>query len=214
MSQFPEFYRRHLPHWQPAGATFFVTFRLKGSLSSEIIKALQLEREQERLALQKLPPSEHAKQSDLAERRSFDRWDSLLGKAEFGPSWLAEPQIATLVSDSLHYRDGQVLDLYAYCIMSNHVHVVFEPISGKSDCQSDLPLCRIMQSLKRHTARQANLILGKEGAFWQDESYDHVIRDNDEFLRIIHYVLQSPVMAGLVSRWDDWPRTYCKAGLL
>ena len=67
-----------------------------------------------------------------------------------------------------------------------------------------------MQSLKRHTARQANRILGREGAFWQDESYDRVIRDNEEHARIINYVLENPVKAGLVSKWEEWQWTYCK----
>ena len=90
--------------------------------------------------------------------------------------------------------------------MSNHVHVVFEPC--RSERYSELP--KIMQSLKRHTARQANRILGREGAFWQDESYDRVIRDNEEHARIINYVLENPVKAGLVSKWEEWQWTYCK----
>ncbi len=98
---------------------------------------------------------------------------------------------------------------------------------SRSDCQSDLlqsksecprlrrdlrhsDLHKIMQSLKRPTARQANLLLGREGAFWQDESYDHVIRDNDEYIRIINYVLENPVKAGLASKWDEWQWNYCK----
>jgi REP-associated tyrosine transposase len=67
-----------------------------------------------------------------------------------------------------------------------------------------------MQSLKRYTARQANKILGREGAFWQDESYDHVIQDNDEYIRLINYLLENPVKAGLASKWDAWPWTYRK----
>ena len=67
-----------------------------------------------------------------------------------------------------------------------------------------------MQSLKRYTARQANKILGREGAFWQDESYDRMIRDGEEYARIIDYVLENPVKAGLVSKWEEWRWTYCK----
>src|SRR5687767_16024975 len=102
----------------------------------------------------------------------------------------------------MQYRDGKVFDLHAFCIMSNHVHAVIEP--SKSDWQSDLlPVSKIMQSLKRHTARQANIVLDRKGAFWQDESYDHVIRDNEEYIRIINYVLENPVKAGLASKWDE-----------
>jgi putative transposase len=202
-----EFYRRHLPHWQPKGAVFFVTFRLKGSLPSEVIKSLREEHERAKIALHSLPEPERASQIRPNNQRYFDKWEEYLDKAEFGPHWLFQPEIATLVKEALHYRDGKVLDLHAYCIMSNHVHVVFEALS-KSDYQSDLP--KIMQSLKRHTARQANIILDREGTFWQDESYDRVIRDHDEYVRTIHYVLENPVNAGLVLQWDEWQWTYCK----
>ena len=65
-----------------------------------------------------------------------------------------------------------------------------------------------MQSLKRYTAREANKILKRHGSFWQAESYDHVIRDADEYASISHYVRQNPVKAGLVRRAEDWPWTY------
>ena len=122
------------------------------------------------------------------------------------------------MKEALLYRDGKVFDLHAFCIMPNHVHAVFERLSKSGwqpdhgdtlECHSDLP--KIMQSLKRHTARQANLTLGREGAFWQDESYDHVIRDGEEYIRIVNYILEDPVKAGLVSRWDEWPWTYCRS---
>jgi putative transposase len=218
-----EFYRRHLPHWQPKGAVFFVTFRLKGSLPVAVIEALREQREQEKQNLAKLPAGQRHQQDDLDERRSFGRWDAALDKADYGPRWLAQPAIAETVKEALHYRDGLEYDLFGYCVMPNHVHVVFsksdcqsdlpgncQPAS-RSDCQSDLQLSKIMQSLKRHTARKANLVLGRQGAFWQDESYDHVIRNAGEFQRILDYVLENPVKAGLVSVWDAWPWSYCKS---
>jgi putative transposase len=214
-----EFYRRHLPHWQPQDAVFFVTFRLKGSLPYEIIESLREERERVKIAFRNLTEHERASQNTLDDQRYFDQWEEYLDKAEFGPRWLSQPETAGIVKEALHYRDGKVFDLHAYCIMSNHVHVIFEPLR-KSDWQSDFlgskyhsDLHKIMQSLKRHTARQANVILGREGAFWQDESYDRVIRDQDEYIRTVNYVLENPVKAGLVSHWDEWQSTYCKPGI-
>jgi len=214
-----EFYRRHLPHWQPRDAVFFVTFRLKNSLPYEVIKALREEREREKLLLAQLPEAERAGQSSLEERRYFAKWDAYLDRAECGPRWLSQPEITDIVKEAMHYRDGKIVDLHAFCIMSNHVHTVFEPL-GRAECRSalrseyhsDLP--KIMQSLKRHTARQANLLLGREGAFWQDESYDHVIRDNEEYIRIINYVLENPVKAGLACKWEEWQWTYCKPDMI
>lgn len=183
-----EFYRRHLPHWQPHDAVYFVTFRLKNSLPIEVIKSLKEERERTKALLEEFPESERERQNYLEERRYFGKWDSYLDKAESGPRWLAQSEIANIVKEAMHYRDGKVFDLHAFCIMSNHVHVVFE--ISKADWQSAQPdLSRIMQSLKRHTARQVNLILGRQGAFW--------------------YVLENPVKAGLVAQWDEWQWTYC-----
>jgi REP element-mobilizing transposase RayT len=67
-----------------------------------------------------------------------------------------------------------------------------------------------MHSLKRHTAHEANLILGRDGTFWQHENYDHFARDEAELERIIKYVLYNPVKAGLVKEQKDWKWTYCK----
>ncbi|MGH9754478.1 MAG: transposase [Blastocatellia bacterium] len=66
------------------------------------------------------------------------------------------------------------------------------------------PLDVIMHSLKSWTANQANEALGRQGQFWQHESYDHVIRDDGEFDRIVNYVLNNPVKAGLVKEWKEW----------
>jgi REP element-mobilizing transposase RayT len=80
--------------------------------------------------------------------------------------------------------------------MPNHVHAVFEPRQE---------LAVIMQWLKGRTARKANRLLGRNGnAFWQDESFDHWIRNDAEFRKLIEYVENNPVRAGLVTRAQDW----------
>src|SRR5919108_1017446 len=117
-----EFYRRHLPHWQPHSAVFFVTVRLKNSLPYEVIVSLREERERAKVTLHNLPESERAQQDALNEQRYFEKWAEYLDKAEFGPRWLSQPEIADIVKEATHYRDGKVFDLHAYCIMSNHVH--------------------------------------------------------------------------------------------
>ena len=55
-----------------------------------------------------------------------------------------------------------------------------------------------MQSLTGYTAWKANRLLGRSGAFWHHESYDHAVRNVSEWQRIITYVLNNPVKAGLV----------------
>jgi REP-associated tyrosine transposase len=92
--------------------------------------------------------------------------------------------------------------------MPNHIHIVFMPLEESKD--KYYSLSKIMHSLKRHTAREANLILGREGAFWQHENYDHFARDDGELERIMKYVLYNPVKANLVPEQTDWKWSYCK----
>ena len=207
MTEHREFYYRHLPHWQPDGATLFVTFRLAGSLPGAIIAALEEQCEREDEALRSIQDvQECRKRAYLNTRRAFGRWDTALDNATTGPQWLANSQIAAIVVEALHYRHDRVYDLLAFCVMPNHVHLVCTPLQCEDGTYYALQ--RILQSFKRYTARESNKILQRRGTFWQSESYDHVIRDEAELTRIIQYVLDNPVKAGLVPNWEAWPWTY------
>jgi putative transposase len=138
----------------------------------------------------------------------FAKWDAYLDSTQEGPHWLRNPDVAQLVSDALHYRDGRVYNFDTFCLMSNHVHVTFTPLE-KED-RSFHSLSSIMHSLKIYTALKGNDILKREGQFWQHENYDHYVRNEAELVRIRKYILNNPVKAGLVESWDEWPWTYCK----
>jgi REP element-mobilizing transposase RayT len=65
---------------------------------------------------------------------------------------------------------------------------------------------KITKSIKGFTAREANRILRRTGErFWQDESYDHWIRNENEWNRIVRYTELNPVAAGLVETPEQWP---------
>jgi len=200
-------YHRNLPHYQPEQATLFVTFRLTGSIPIAVLRQLAVQYAEATATLEGQPKSvERDRQLYLEQRRAFGRWDAALDALDHSPRRLEDPRIAQLVADSLHYQHGRVYHQDAFCIMPNHGHAVFTPLAKEDGtCHS---LAAIMHSLKRHTARQANLILGREGDFWQHESYDHVVRDLEEYQRIVAYVLNNPVKAGLVREWQDWPWSY------
>ena len=203
------YYHRHLPHYQPPEATLFVTFRLHGSLPVEVLECLKGEAKERENKLEQLPNTTERQAALYAERkRQFGRLDDALDTSTHGPTWLKNPAIAAIVAEALLYRDGKVYELDCFTIMSNHVHTVFAPL--KDENESYYGLTGIMQSLKRRTASLANDCLGREGSFWQSESYDHVIRDENEWRRIIWYVLNNPVKAGLVRDWREWPWTYFK----
>jgi putative transposase len=203
-------YKRNLPHIQPPGATLFVTFRLAGSLPVHVSEQLLRHTEQSEKRLQLIAnPDERVREAYREQRQQFGRWDAALDQAQCGPTWLGQPEVAGIVAGSLHYLDQEMYDLLAFCIMPNHAHVLFTP-SQKED-ESYHALSAILHSLKRHTAREANRLLQRHGQFWQHESYDHIVRDAGELHRIILYVVNNPVKAGLVDSWDDWPWTYSKS---
>lgn len=168
------------------------------------------------------------------QRRWFKKFEATLDGATTEPLWLCEERVAAIVAEALHHRDDSVYRLDAFCIMPNHVHAVFAPFLTEALAQAlaekaierrravlhqVLPadtedetcafvLSSIMESLKGWTARRCNEALGRQGQFWQHESYDHVIRDRAEWERVVNYVVNNPVKAGLVANWQDWPWSY------
>lgn len=136
---------------------------------------------------------------EFSSGKSFVKADRALDKAREGPQWLKDPEIARCVVAAL-YRGDQKLHqyaLYSFVVMPNHVHVLLKP---------SLELERITNGLKGVTSREANRILGRTGQhFWQDETYDHWIRDGAQFDRVRLYIECNPVAAGLVEKPADWP---------
>jgi len=115
-----------------------------------------------------------------------------------GACWLRRPGIADLVASAVQFFDGERYCLDAWVVMPNHVHVVLWPEPYRT-------LSSILQSWKRFTAREANKRLGRIGeTFWQRESFDHWIRNEDEHARCCRYVINNPVNAGLCSAPERW----------
>jgi putative transposase len=220
----------NLPHLQPPDATFFVTFRLAGSVPQSVLRFYTaqkewLERQTSRPTMQDPQPptpdiDTRTERLRQVRRELFSRIESILDRAADGPTWLKQREVAQVVKEALHYRDGRVYRLDAYCIMSNHVHAVFSPFLSAAELREihdreglqivsqNPPLSAIMQSLKGYTARSVNRLLNRSGAFWAKESYDHVVRNAEELNRVVRYTLANPVKAGLVRDWREWEWSY------
>ena len=203
-------------------------FRLAGSLPVHVIEELRQEQGQLKREANDVRDI-HIQRSQSAQLRKlyFERFNALLDHASSGPTWLKEPEVGAIVKEAIHHRDGELYNLLAYCIMPNHVHLLFELLSSDvnqlagstnekkdRDRVSTYKVTKIIESLKKYTALRANLFLKRSGVFWQHESYDHVIRDNDELENTLWYILFNPVKARLVSEWEQWKSSYCKPELL
>jgi REP element-mobilizing transposase RayT len=115
-------------------------------------------------------------------------------------------RVAELVTKSIHHFDEQRYSLAAWCVMPNHVHVVFQPFAGATTTagtavpHADVPA--ILHAWKSFSAKQANKLLHRSGDFWQAEYYDHLIRNHSDFCHAVRYVLVNPIKAGLKSwKW-------------
>jgi len=206
-----EFFVRRLPHWHPDNATFFVTFGLHGSLPKSVVAQIQADYEYLRAQRDREPSNRHEELYRLS-KQFFKRYDDYLDQGN-GPQWLGQAEIAQMVCEQIHSLHPEHYHLHAYSVMPTHVHLLIDtqgilsPLQYGDDRQRT-PLSYSLFLLKGRTARQANSILGRRGAFWRRESYDHVVRDEYEFERIIAYILNNPVKAGLVENWQDHPYTF------
>ena len=193
--------RGRLPHWETEGGTYFVTFRLVDSLPQSVLDSFEFERKDilKRAKQQgrELSATERKRLDELFSERIEAYLDSGAGACH-----LSDPEIADLAAKALRHFDSQRYRLLAWCVMPNHVHVVFRIFPGQSPD-------KILHSWKSFTAKKANEILRRTGEFWQREYYDHLIRNAEELARTIRYVAENPAKAGL----KDWKWIWVRAGL-
>jgi menaquinone-specific isochorismate synthase len=184
---------RRLPHWEIEHAVYFVTFRLADSLPKKALQEIDSERRDilETASQKKraLSASERKRIGRLNRRTLESTLDTGAGKC-----FLLNRPIAQTVVNALREFDGSRYRLFAWCVMPNHVHVLFQCVENGS-------LASILHSWKSYSAKVANQMLERNGEFWQREYYDHLIRKEAEFDRAMVYIKENPSKAGLT----DWP---------
>jgi len=189
------FHRRNLPHLYYNEGIYFVTFRLYGSLHAEELRKLHL-----------LSLNQNVHFTE--QKKIFKKYDLLLDHPNNNILYLRQPEIMEICKSSIHHYDGKKYKLICYCIMPNHVHLVFELLSKERN------VGEIVGSIKKYSARRANKILKRDGTFWQSESFDRLVRNEVELFFTVKYVLLNPVNAGLVENWKEWNGTYCHPNYL
>lgn len=201
------YYRRHLPHILPHSASYFVTFRLFNSLPRIVVDKIVSDYKLTIRSLLIKGGDEAKSEINIQREIYFKRFDQLMDRSSFGSQWLKQEQIAQIVAETLHYHDGGRYELICFTIMPNHVHVVF----NHDIDHTAVSVTDILQSIKKYSARRANEMLKRTGySFWQNESYDHVIRSDQEYENVIRYVIYNPVKANLCKEWKEWKWMYIK----
>src|SRR5437660_6518280 len=178
--------RRHLPHWEQEGATYFVTFRLADSIPTTLLIEW-LDELQTWLKFHPWPWDR--KTAEEYERRFVDGPEKWLDRG-LGECHLRNQRLAAIVGDALRHFDIERYWLDAFVVMPNHVHVLVQPKSGHS-------LSEILHSWKSFSAHAINKALNRKGDFWMEESHDRVVRDTESLGAYRDYIAQNPLTAGL-----------------
>ncbi|MCF6228701.1 MAG: alanine--tRNA ligase-related protein, partial [Planctomycetes bacterium] len=178
-----------LPHWETANATYFVTFRLADSLPKESRDKIIQEREEIYATANQMGRELTDSEYDRLLKLHTEKIDGWLAKG-YGQCYFNDDRCAEIVANAFEHFNGDRYVLSAWCVMPNHVHVVFKPTSGNS-------LSDVIQSWKSFSAKACNKVLGRTGEFWMPESFDRVIRDRTEYKNFVKYTVENPQQAGL-----------------
>jgi putative transposase len=189
---------RKLPHWEQAGATYFITWRTIDSIPEATIRRWRVERAVwlRRHGIDPLDPDWRRRLSELSRnvRREYHEhftqpWMDCLDECH-GACVLKQPDLSTLVSDALLYFDNQQYIVAELAVMPNHVHVLVQ-FPSEGQCK------RRCRAWKHYTATEINLHLGTSGRFWQVESFDHLVRSPEQFEYLRGYIAQNGPRANL-----------------
>ena len=154
-----------------------MTFRTADSLAREKLQEWLDERE---IWLRENPePHSDAQRREYWERfpARFHYW---LDQGH-GACALREPNLRKIVEDALQHFDRNRYNLDEFVIMPNHVHAIVTPLG-------EFLLSSIVHSWKSFTANEINVALGHSGAFWQKESFDHIVRSAASLEKFRKYI--------------------------
>ena len=118
------------------------------------------------------------------------------------------PAARRIVLDAiLHEKRRNRFELYAVCVMPDHVHLLIEPSlepnAGEKPVFYALPL--ILHSIKSFTATRINQIEKSTEPVWEPESFDRIIRSEKDLQEKFRYITRNPWDAGIVSPEEDYP---------
>jgi REP-associated tyrosine transposase len=189
-----DFVIRHgnLPHWFQPGVTYFVTFRTDDSIPQPLLRAWYRRRDAW-LRDHGIEPANPQWRGHLAEipeleaefhARFTSRFMTYLDRG-YGACLLRDQKAAQLVQNALLHFDGVDYHMGDFIVMPNHVHLLVY-LLGDTEIEAQ---CR---SWKRFSANRINRLRDRRGRFWQAESFDHLVRNAEQFERFEKYIAENP----------------------
>jgi REP element-mobilizing transposase RayT len=113
------------------------------------------------------------------------------------------PQARDVVLRHIVFDDQRVMHLHTAIVMPDHMHLLLTPFWD--ECGDAYSVARIMKGIRGASARSVNVLLRRKGSLWQDESFDHELRNGESIEAKSHYICMNPVRAGLATTPDEYP---------
>lgn len=85
----------------------------------------------------------------------------------------------------------------------SHVHILGKPLPLPGG--GVINLGKIIHSVKSYSAHEIKKRRGTTGSIWQDERFDRIVRDEDEFWNKLEYIRNNPVKNELAENPEDTP---------
>jgi len=205
-----DFTKRRLPHIYRKGATFFITFRLKDSLSQVNLNELREEYSNKVNKIFHSDPNILEYLLEELKENIFTKFQHQLDCKPYGECILKDPKCAEILYEKILQYNAKYYDLKCFCIMPNHVHILLRTLepSGDNDDKNYVNIDKIMMLIKGGSSYLINKKIGKTGPLWTQESYDKIIKDETEYGNVFYYILNNPVKANLDKRYQYAPYMY------
>jgi REP element-mobilizing transposase RayT len=186
------FWRGRLPHWEVESGRYFITIHTSGAIPLQGRKRLRA------MARQLGKTGRKSPQWLVRQRLIFGEIERWIDSAQWSPH-LKSAEIAQMVVESIKSRDlRQRWNTFAWVVMPTHLHLFCE--LGSDGLKSTI------EDFKRWTGHAAvERLQLASGVFWQREWFDHWSRSDVEDERIVAYIQNNPVKAGLANDYRQWP---------
>ena len=129
-----------------------------------------------------------------------------------------------IMFSAFHFHNWKKYKLHSCVVMDEHAHCILQPIEILNSAQARRPvppewpvhpekvtrlteyysLSQITHSIKSYSANRIQKLLNIKGNVWQDENYDRIIRDENEYLGKTNYILNNPLKPGFVEKTEDY----------
>lgn len=125
------------------------------------------------------------KEKVFLNRKDYEKYISLIGK----------------------YSEKKKAIILAYCLMSNHVHILIRPLSEES-------IAKMMQGVTLCYTQYFNREKGRTGRLWESRYYSTIIEEERYLWAVSKYIETNPIRAGITKRPEDYLYSSAKAHIL